>query len=1797
MPSAVNISPPAHPGPNGGSLHTHANSRGPTCEQQDTGLHGISQDPGPSIHPPVFVRPFFYVHPPPPPPLPPPPPFLHYQWPMPFPYNPFATFPGMGYGMVMPPFPPHPYMDAPPHILYHPHVQPVDRRFLHPQVYAPSAPYQNPNRTHRINPPHTGNVRETVNCEVQTEPIQRGRYGERSPLIGSDSGRGTGSNSPSAEVRSNTLPSSNSLMSVSSPDSIVPVCSSFQQEEVVKERCVSVPDILMSWRGGTPQAKILKMALPQNDKHPLAYKTEEEHKSFYQSPTQTKNGLVAADSTNDNAERNLSSKNSATLFQILKLKKAHGERKAECRRENEPVGLIGSLKRSLPYTEKLLHSHNKSRKLPNNEQEDDETNPHEDTTEIIPYQMNSCRTERKMNESVWSVASLPPFVPTKEWLLQNGMLEPEVTDPVPMSKTLPQNDQQLLSYATEEDHDRSFYQSPTQTKNGPVVADGAYGNAEDTLSSMDISTLYTIFKLRDDHEERNAESRNAVRCSLPYTDELLHSQKDSQKLPYNEQEDGDETNPHATTTEIIPYQMSLNSTPMERKMNESVWSVKYLPPIPTKEWLLQNGMLEPEVNDCVQVSKTLPQNDHQLPSYEAEDHEKSSYQSPTPTITGPVVPDGANHNAKGNLSSKDSATLFQILKLRKAHEEQNAESTRENESLEFIGSVRRDELLHSQNQSQKLPDNELDQDETNPHEDTTKIITYQMSLNSSPMERKMNELVWSVKSLPPFIPSKDWLLQNGMLKPKVNDSVPVSNMPHQNDHQLPSYETEDDENSFYQSPTRTKNGPVVADGANPNAKGNLRSEDSATLFTILKLRKAHEEQNAESTRENELVEFIGSVRRDKLLRSQNQSQKLPDNELVHDETNPHENTTEIIPYQISLISSQMERKMNESVKSLPPFILTNGILEPKVTDFGPMSKTLPQNDHQLLSYETDEQKSFYQSTTWNKNGPVMADGEYVNDVAEGNLSSTDSVTLFQILKLIDAHKGHNAECRRENEPMGLVGSGRRSLPYADEWLHSQKESQKLPYNEQDDGNETNPQADMTEIIPNQMYSCQTEREMNESVWSVEFLPPFIPTKEWLLQNSMLEPEVTVPMSKTPPQNDHQLPCYLAEEEHEKSFYRSPTPTITGPVVPDGANHNAKGNLSSKDSATLFQILKLRKAHEEQNAESTRENESLEFIGSVRRDELLRSRNQSQKLPDNELVQDEPNPRKDTTEIIPYQMSLNSSPMERKMNDSVWSVESLPPFVPTKEWLLQNGMLEPEVNDCVQVSKTPPQNDHQLPSYEAEDHEKSFYQSPTQTKTGPVVPDGVNRNAKGNLSSKNSPDFFKHREAEEQKAKSRRENEPVGLVDCVRRTLFYTDELLHSRKESQKIPDYEQEDGDKTNPHEDTTPYQIKKINESVWSVEYFAPFIPSKECLLQNGMLEPEVTDSVPTLPSYEAEEEHVKSFSQSPTLNKNGPVMADAAYANDANGNAEGNLSSMDIATLFKIFKLRKAHEEQNAESVRAVRHSLPYIDELLHSQNKSRKLPDNEQEDGDETNPQADTTEIIPYQMCSSQMEREIKESVESLAPSIPTKCSEMDGSKIWRLKQGQSMVPLVKSPLASPTPQQSKQIVSTLTEEDADTNRCPLIHLSGADMEVEDGACRNKEVQNQQLCVQTADQNIADVSPSKAHLVDCGVQCTELQEHKCVCEMKSSMGPSRWHPSKHLDKKANHGPAEGGKRKKRRGGMVTGGMSSDMHSSQQEAYNGGFGKPWKSQDMHSSQQEAYNGNFCRPWKSQGRYGRNRR
>lgn len=90
--AAINRQLPAHSESHDRIPNIRPNSGMASSMQQDPGQHSTAQDPGFPPHPqhPIFARPVVYIHAPPPPPL------LHYQWPMPFSYNPFAGFPSMG---------------------------------------------------------------------------------------------------------------------------------------------------------------------------------------------------------------------------------------------------------------------------------------------------------------------------------------------------------------------------------------------------------------------------------------------------------------------------------------------------------------------------------------------------------------------------------------------------------------------------------------------------------------------------------------------------------------------------------------------------------------------------------------------------------------------------------------------------------------------------------------------------------------------------------------------------------------------------------------------------------------------------------------------------------------------------------------------------------------------------------------------------------------------------------------------------------------------------------------------------------------------------------------------------------------------------------------------------------------------------------------------------------------------------------------------------------------------------------------------------------------------------------------------------------------------------------------------------------------------------------------------------------------------------------------------------------------------------------------------------------------------
>lgn len=96
--SSGNVPPPSCTRPNTDDVHSCPANRAVYPEHQDPGLQASGPHPGPSTLPQLGVppRPVFYV------PAPPPPPLLPYQWPLPFSFNSFPGFPGMGQSLSPP---------------------------------------------------------------------------------------------------------------------------------------------------------------------------------------------------------------------------------------------------------------------------------------------------------------------------------------------------------------------------------------------------------------------------------------------------------------------------------------------------------------------------------------------------------------------------------------------------------------------------------------------------------------------------------------------------------------------------------------------------------------------------------------------------------------------------------------------------------------------------------------------------------------------------------------------------------------------------------------------------------------------------------------------------------------------------------------------------------------------------------------------------------------------------------------------------------------------------------------------------------------------------------------------------------------------------------------------------------------------------------------------------------------------------------------------------------------------------------------------------------------------------------------------------------------------------------------------------------------------------------------------------------------------------------------------------------------------------------------------------------------
>ncbi|XP_053367690.1 bucky ball [Clarias gariepinus] len=344
--------------------------------------------------------PFFYMQPTQP--------YMPCQWPMPMPYVPYGGFPGLGYGMVLPPFPPSSYVEAPGYILPHTQLHMVDyRRMMAPHL-APAMAYQ----ARRFRYQHTApSGRVMVSSEVQTEPVCTVASQQACNVVTSTSESGT------------TDPSS--------------VFSSPRANEDIEKGC----EVLPSKMAG----ETCKNATVQSGG--ILFQSEEVRIECSRSPSAVK--IMHSKETTElasNADGKLMQCNVGCAedvvlrcFQPLPF----GDDEREGAKDLGPLedpcpdivmvscpsnGSVSTLEGSIvapvePVNSTLVAQGDPS--LVKSAQDICETSK-DILFKILrlPVDLQCLDELQQMEASVWSVESLMPYMPTSEWMMQNSLLTP-----------------------------------------------------------------------------------------------------------------------------------------------------------------------------------------------------------------------------------------------------------------------------------------------------------------------------------------------------------------------------------------------------------------------------------------------------------------------------------------------------------------------------------------------------------------------------------------------------------------------------------------------------------------------------------------------------------------------------------------------------------------------------------------------------------------------------------------------------------------------------------------------------------------------------------------------------------------------------------------------------------------------------------------------------------------------------------------------------------------------------------------------------------------------------------------------------------------------------------------------------------------------------------------------------------------------------------------------------------------------------------------------------------------------------
>ncbi|XP_026078704.1 uncharacterized protein LOC113056280 [Carassius auratus] len=347
-------------------------------------------------------------------------PFIPYQWSMSTPYVPYGGFHGLGYGMMPSLLLPQ-CLEVPGYMIPQTQLHMLDYRHLTPHV-APTIPLQT-RRSHFQNGVPPGRV--MVSSEVQTEPLCRTTDTHERAISHNCSESGRGTDSPVS-----TSPSSLDNKSVACPESTSMLTQNYNATNAINTTDLSA----------VPKSEILQA----EHMHMKCDKMFYEHKKF-----QNKDNMeLASHNETDLLQCSMGSVQSSgdvvlCSYQSLAFRKDKQRVEAGMlsysRKHCLPACTEVTMLRNSPScrtfktypkpTRSVITQRikaNKNSEMPFRAKSRDDVNIFNNVDFKIlrlPFDIENHNQPCQLEASIWSVESLIPYVPSTEWMTDNGLLK------------------------------------------------------------------------------------------------------------------------------------------------------------------------------------------------------------------------------------------------------------------------------------------------------------------------------------------------------------------------------------------------------------------------------------------------------------------------------------------------------------------------------------------------------------------------------------------------------------------------------------------------------------------------------------------------------------------------------------------------------------------------------------------------------------------------------------------------------------------------------------------------------------------------------------------------------------------------------------------------------------------------------------------------------------------------------------------------------------------------------------------------------------------------------------------------------------------------------------------------------------------------------------------------------------------------------------------------------------------------------------------------------------------------------